>query len=58
MGFNQLRMTFPTDGPAGTRPDATLVAVLVVLGVGSLFLVPTLLWLLTLTQRGVLADDH
>jgi len=37
---------------------ATLVAVLVVLGVGSLFLVPTLLWLLTLTQRGVLADDH
>jgi cytochrome bd ubiquinol oxidase subunit II len=37
---------------------ATLVAVLVVLGVGSLFLVPTLVWLLTLTQRGVLADDH
>ncbi|HYL52481.1 MAG TPA: cytochrome d ubiquinol oxidase subunit II [Acidimicrobiia bacterium] len=37
---------------------ATLVAVLVVLGIGSLFLVPTLLWLLTLTQRGVLADDH
>jgi cytochrome d ubiquinol oxidase subunit II len=37
---------------------ATLVAVLVVLGVGSLFLVPTLLWLLTLTQRGVLAEDH
>jgi cytochrome bd ubiquinol oxidase subunit II len=34
---------------------ATLVAILVTLGVGSLLLVPALAWLLVLTQRGTLA---
>jgi len=36
---------------------ATLVAILVVLGVGSAFLVPALVWLLVLMQRGVLAGE-
>ncbi len=36
---------------------ATLVAILVVLGVGSAFLVPALVWLFVLMQRGVLAGE-
>ena len=41
---------------AGAR--ATLVAILVVLGVGALLLVPALLWLYTLMQRGTLEAEH
>jgi cytochrome bd ubiquinol oxidase subunit II len=37
---------------------ATLVAILVVLGVGALVLVPALVWLFVLMQRGVLAPEH
>jgi cytochrome bd ubiquinol oxidase subunit II len=37
---------------------ATLVSLLVVLGGGSLVLVPALAWLFVLTQRGTLAEDH
>jgi len=37
---------------------ATLVAVLVVLGAGSLLLVPALVWLFVLMQRGMLAGEH
>jgi cytochrome d ubiquinol oxidase subunit II len=36
----------------------TLTAMLVTLGVGSLLLVPALVWLLVLTQRGTLAAAH
>ena len=37
---------------------ATLVAILVVLGAGGLLLVPALVWLFVLMQRGVLAGEH
>jgi cytochrome d ubiquinol oxidase subunit II len=37
---------------------ATLVAILVVLAGGSALLVPALVWLLVLTQRGSLAAEH
>ena len=37
---------------------ATLVAILVVLGLGALLLVPALLWLYTLMQRGTLEAEH
>jgi cytochrome d ubiquinol oxidase subunit II len=37
---------------------ATLVAILVVLGAGSVLLVPALVWLFVLMQRGVLAGEH
>jgi hypothetical protein len=37
---------------------ATLVAILVVLGAGALLLVPSLVWLLILVQRGTLAGEH
>ncbi len=39
-------------------PHATLVAILVVLGAGSLLLVPALVWLFVLMQRGMLAGEH
>jgi cytochrome d ubiquinol oxidase subunit II len=39
-------------------PHATLVAILVVLGGGSVLLVPALVWLFVLMQRGVLAGEH
>jgi len=38
--------------------NATLVAILVVLGGGGLLLVPALVWLFVLMQRGVLAGEH
>jgi cytochrome bd ubiquinol oxidase subunit II len=37
---------------------ATLVAILVVLGGGALLLVPALVWLYVLMQRGMLAGEH
>ena len=37
---------------------ATLVAILVVLGAGALVLVPALVWLYVLMQRGMLAGEH
>ncbi len=37
---------------------ATLVAMLVVLGAGGVFLVPALVWLYTLMQRGMLTPEH
>ncbi len=37
---------------------ATLVAMLVVLGVGAVVLVPALLWLYTLMERGMLTPEH
>jgi len=37
---------------------ATLVAILVVLGAGGLLLVPALVWLFVLMQRGVLVGEH
>jgi cytochrome d ubiquinol oxidase subunit II len=37
---------------------ATLVAILVVLGAGSVLLVPALVWLFVLIQRGMLAGEH
>ena len=37
---------------------ATLVAILVVFGAGSLLLVPALVWLYTLMQRGMLTGEH
>ena len=43
---------------AAAGAHATLVAILVVLGAGSLLLVPALVWLFVLMQRGVLADEH
>ncbi len=39
-------------------PHATLVAILVVLGGGSLLLVPALVWLFVLMQRGMLVAEH
>jgi cytochrome d ubiquinol oxidase subunit II len=36
---------------------ATLVAILVVLGAGSVLLVPALVWLFVLMQRGVLVHE-
>jgi cytochrome bd ubiquinol oxidase subunit II len=42
---------------AAAAPHATLVAGLVALGAGSLLLVPALLWLLVLVQRGALANE-
>jgi cytochrome d ubiquinol oxidase subunit II len=44
------------DEGAGAR--ATLVAMLVTLGVGTLVLLPALGWLLVLTQRGSLTERH
>ena len=43
---------------AAAAPHATLVAGLVALGAGSVLLVPALVWLLVLVQRGDLASDH
>ena len=42
---------------SAAAPRATLEAGLIALGVGSLFLVPALLWLLVLVQRGELANE-
>ena len=39
-------------------PHATLVAILVVFGAGAVLLVPALVWLFTLMQRGMLAGEH
>jgi cytochrome d ubiquinol oxidase subunit II len=50
-----LEGTLRISDAAGAR--ATLVAVLAVLAVGSVFLVPALTWLLVLTQRGTLAQE-
>jgi cytochrome d ubiquinol oxidase subunit II len=43
---------------AAAAPRATLEAGLIAFGVGALFLVPALAWLLVLFQRGDLAGDH
>ena len=43
---------------AAAAPRATLQAGLIAFGVGALFLVPALAWLLVLFQRGDLAGDH
>jgi len=42
---------------AAAAPRATLEAVLLALGLGSLLLVPALVWLLVLFQRGALASE-
>ena len=42
---------------AAAAPHATLVAGLVALAAGSLLLVPALVWLLVLVQRGDLAGE-
>lgn len=51
-----LEQSLRISGAAGAH--ATLVAILFVLGAGSLLLVPALVWLYTLMQRGMLTTEH
>ncbi len=53
---NLLEPGFTISDAAGAH--ATLVAILVVLGAGSVLLVPALVWLFVLIQRGTLAAEH